>query len=277
VSGCGFWGLAVGGYFQTAQAGYEAAAVVDWDAAAGFGQTGFAGSEWEAAAEFGRGSAAGIGADGVGSGWGFAEEMRRRMGEGFEPDARFMEESWTMGVDAAEESFRARREGKAERARQSEAFREVDSVGARAFAQASAWYAAMRRAAGGTALAERGAVEEDGVRRADAAWLQRCAEEPFGGWQERGVEGGEADGDAVAGEDETDGMAGAMTVGRARRVLGLSAESTREQVRAAYRKMAGEWHPDRVAGRAEEVRQAATALMAEINEAYRVLREAMGG
>jgi curved DNA-binding protein CbpA len=68
-----------------------------------------------------------------------------------------------------------------------------------------------------------------------------------------------------------------MTVGRARRVLGLSAESTREQVRAAYRKMAGEWHPDRVAGRAEEVRQAATALMAEINEAYRVLREAMGG
>jgi curved DNA-binding protein CbpA len=36
--------------------------------------------------------------------------------------------------------------------------------------------------------------------------------------------------------------------------------------------MAGAWHPDRVASGAEAVRQAATEQMAEINEAYRVLR-----
>jgi DnaJ-domain-containing protein 1 len=209
---------------------------------------------------------------GPAEGWGFAEEVRRRMGEGFEPDARFMEESWTMGVDGAEQSFRARREGAAERERQSKAFREVDSVGARAFAQASEWYAAMRRAAGGTALVERGSAGDEGARRVDAAWLQQCAEEPFGGWQAREVGADAWGSDAVAELDEAEGM----TLGRARRVLGLSAESTREQVRAAYRKMAGEWHPDRVAGRAEAVRRAATEQMAEINEAYRVLRGAVG-
>jgi DnaJ family protein C protein 3 len=67
-----------------------------------------------------------------------------------------------------------------------------------------------------------------------------------------------------------------MSLGRAMRLLGLTAASTREQVRAAYRRMAGEWHPDRVAGRAEGVRRAATEQMAEINEAYRVLRAAVG-
>jgi DnaJ-domain-containing protein 1 len=231
-----FWGMAVGGYFQS------------------------------------------VSEPGQAAGWGFAEEVGRRMGEGFEPDARFMEESWTMGVDAAEQSFRARREGAAERERRDQvereqrgkAFREVDSVGARAFAQASEWYAAMRRAASGTALAERGGADEDGARRMDAAWLQQCAEEPFGGWRERGAA-------AADGGEDADAVADAgMTVGRARRVLGLSVESTREQVRAAYRRMAGEWHPDRVAGQAEEVRKAATEQMAEINDAYRMLRGPVG-
>ena len=71
----------MGGYFQsanTAQAGYEAAG-------------------------FGHGEA--------GNGWGFAEEMRQRMGDEFEPDAQFMEESWTLGLAAAAESWRARRHG----------------------------------------------------------------------------------------------------------------------------------------------------------------------
>jgi DnaJ-domain-containing protein 1 len=198
-------------------------------------------------------------------GWGFAEELRRRMGEEFEPDSQFMEESWTMGVDRAAEGFRARREGAAERERQGREFREMDSVGAMAFAQASEWYAEMQRAANG-ALVERG-----GERRRDAAWLQQCAEEPFGGWREREAVVDEDGGGAEAGLGE----AGGMTMGRALRLLGLTAASTREQVRAAYRRMAGEWHPDRVAGRAEEVRRAATEQMAEINEAYRVLRGAV--
>jgi DnaJ-domain-containing protein 1 len=228
----------MGGYFQsasTAQAGYKAAG-------------------------FGRGEA--------GDGWGFAEEMRLRMGDEFEPDAQFMEESWTLGVAAAAENWRARRQGGAERERQSQAFREMDSVGARAFAQASEWYAAMRRSASGAAgseIAEREMVDESNAAQRRAAWLQRCAEEPFGGWQAE---------EPVANETTSDAGEG-MTLGRAMRLLGLTAASTREQVRAAYRRMAGEWHPDRVAGRAEAVRQAATEQMAEINEAYRLLRSAV--
>jgi DnaJ-domain-containing protein 1 len=226
------------------------------DAAQGYAET----------AEFARGEA----------GWGFAEEVRRRMGEGFEPDAQFMEESWTLGVGAAAESWRARRGGAVRERGDQEArerrnreergreFREMDSVGARAFAQASEWYAAMRRAGSG-ALAGRG-----GQTGGDAGWLQRCAEDPFGGWRAREAVAEEVEGGAG------EGMAGGMSLGRAMRLLGLTAASTREQVRAAYRRMAGEWHPDRVAGRAEGVRRAATEQMAEINEAYRVLRAAVG-
>jgi len=227
----------MGGYFQsanTAQVGYEAA--------------GFARGEG-------------------GDGWGFAEEIRQRMGEEFEPDAQFMEESWTLGVAAATESWRARRQRGAERERQSQAFREMDSVGARAFAQASEWYAAMRRSGSGAGseIAERHGAGDASAARDRAAWLQRCAEEPFGGWRPQ---------EPVAKEATADEGEG-MTLGRAMRLLGLTAASTREQVRAAYRRMAGEWHPDRVAGRAEAVRQAATEQMAEINEAYRVLRSAV--
>jgi DnaJ-domain-containing protein 1 len=199
------------------------------------------------------------------------------MGEEFEPDSQFMEESWTMGVAAAEQSFRERREGAAERERldqvererRGQAFREMDNVGARAFAQASEWYAAMRRAGSGAAgsqIAERELVDGDIAAniagRDRAAWLQQCAEEPFGGWREREPVADGASADAGEG----------MTLERAMRLLGLTAASTREQVRAAYRKMAGAWHPDRVASGAEAVRQAATEQMAEINEAYRVLR-----
>jgi DnaJ-domain-containing protein 1 len=236
--------LEMGGYFQsanTAQAGYEAAG-------------------------FGHGEA--------GNGWGFAEEMRQRMGDEFEPDAQFMEESWTLGLAAAAESWRARRHGGAnrerldqvERERRGQAFREMDNVGARAFAQASEWYAAMRRSGSvaGSEIAERQLVDEDNPAHDRAAWLQQCAEEPFGGWRAR-------EPDADEGPKKNEGM----TLGRAMRLLGLTAASTREQVRAAYRRMAGEWHPDRVSGHAEAVRQAATEQMAEINEAYRLLRSAV--
>jgi DnaJ family protein C protein 3 len=62
-----------------------------------------------------------------------------------------------------------------------------------------------------------------------------------------------------------------MTQLRACRLLGVNAGSTREQVRAAYRRMASQWHPDR---RTDEVGRVANERMAAINEAYRLLREA---
>ena len=43
------------------------------------------------------------------------------------------------------------------------------------------------------------------------------------------------------------------------------------EIRAAYRRKVSQWHPDRLDRRSEDVRQRATAQMAAINEAYRLL------
>jgi DnaJ-class molecular chaperone len=63
-----------------------------------------------------------------------------------------------------------------------------------------------------------------------------------------------------------------MTPRRACRLLGVSANSSGEQIKAAYRRMASQWHPDRLARGSEHERQMATEQMAAINEAYSLLR-----
>jgi len=69
-------------------------------------------------------------------------------------------------------------------------------------------------------------------------------------------------------------LAGPLTPESACRVLGVAAASSREQIRAAYRKMASRYHPDRqdrlVRSGARE-QKLATDRMAAVNEAYRVL------
>jgi DnaJ-domain-containing protein 1 len=57
------------------------------------------------------------------------------------------------------------------------------------------------------------------------------------------------------------------------RLLGVTAAGTREQLRAAYRRMVVAWHPDRLE-RGSDTRQA-TERMAAINAAYRLLRGAL--
>jgi DnaJ like chaperone protein len=63
-----------------------------------------------------------------------------------------------------------------------------------------------------------------------------------------------------------------MTQDRAYLLLGVTETSTQRQIKAAYRQMVSQWHPDRLELRTEEVRQLATERMAAINEAYRLLR-----
>jgi DnaJ-domain-containing protein 1 len=58
---------------------------------------------------------------------------------------------------------------------------------------------------------------------------------------------------------------------RACRLLGISPDSAREQIRSAYRRKVSECHPDRLHGANEQMRQLATEQMAELNHAYRVL------
>jgi DnaJ-class molecular chaperone len=62
-----------------------------------------------------------------------------------------------------------------------------------------------------------------------------------------------------------------MTKELACRLLGVIAPSTRKQIKAAYRRMVSQWHPDRLELASEEVRQMANERMATINEAYHLL------
>jgi DnaJ-class molecular chaperone len=66
-------------------------------------------------------------------------------------------------------------------------------------------------------------------------------------------------------------MAGPLTVESARELLGIAVTSTREQIRAAYRKMASRYHPDRLARSAPHEQKLASERMASINEAYQLL------
>lgn len=56
-------------------------------------------------------------------------------------------------------------------------------------------------------------------------------------------------------------------------VLGISSTATAEEITKAYRTLAKKFHPDRYAGRSENVRLAAEQRMAELNEAYKLARE----
>lgn len=57
------------------------------------------------------------------------------------------------------------------------------------------------------------------------------------------------------------------------RLLGVSPDATREELRAAYRYRVRLHHPDLVAGKGETVRQAATEMTALLNEAYSCLSD----
>lgn len=55
-------------------------------------------------------------------------------------------------------------------------------------------------------------------------------------------------------------------------VLEVSPEATAEEIRSAYRRMAQQYHPDKVAGQSPQVRQEAERRMKEINVAYGELK-----
>jgi DnaJ-class molecular chaperone len=76
--------------------------------------------------------------------------------------------------------------------------------------------------------------------------------------------------DGLHPEDEL--IAGPLTLESARRLLGVGATSTQEQIRVAYRQMASRYHPDRLAQGAPSEQKLASDRMASINEAYHLLR-----
>lgn len=60
---------------------------------------------------------------------------------------------------------------------------------------------------------------------------------------------------------------------QSREVLGITADSSPAEIKAAYHRKVLLWHPDRLAGMAPELQEVATAKLKEINEAYEIICE----
>ena len=69
---------------------------------------------------------------------------------------------------------------------------------------------------------------------------------------------------------------GGTTLEEAYKVLGISADATDEEVRKAYRKMVIQHHPDKVQNLGEDVKEAATRKLQEINKAKEMIFKARG-
>ena len=69
---------------------------------------------------------------------------------------------------------------------------------------------------------------------------------------------------------------GAGNLDAAYKVLGISPDATDKEVKAAYRRLALQHHPDRVATLGEEVKKAAERKFKEINEAKETIYKARG-
>jgi hypothetical protein len=183
-------------------------------------------------------------------------------GDDPETDPLFFEESWTLGAAAAAGRWRQRQKEPENCECQRRAIREFNSVGTLAFVQDRERYAerfSMARPA--TASGHQ-----------DSDWLPPFFAEPFTQTENQAPQGWET----FAEENSRPRTTHSMTRQHARHLLGVTAASTREQIKAAYRRMASQWHPDRLKCRTEEARHLATEQMAAINEAYSIIREATG-
>lgn len=187
--------------------------------------------------------------------WGFVDEFQRLVGENSEPDVRFFVDSWTSGTAAAVTSFQQRWRRQPEREVPSEAFGESDSLDTVTFTQMNAELSATASVSASAGRSSAGSprhpTEDASAQAQEEAWRE---------WESFA--------------EERDGSSGAihpMTKDLACRLLGVAAANTRKQIKAAYRKMVSQWHPDRLELATEEMRQLANERMAIINEAYHLL------
>jgi DnaJ-domain-containing protein 1 len=185
----------------------------------------------------------------------FVAHMQELFGE--EPDPLFLQESWSVGVVAATENLHRRQRQQAEHEKELRncALRELGRI------------ASLR--------GQREAVseaEELGWRPADWVPADQVVQRVLPhGWMPVGVPQGES----FEQKTTVRQVGGALTMAYAEEMLGVTAGSSREEIRSAYRRMVGMCHPDKYQHAAEAVRARATRQMAELNEAYRMLCESL--
>lgn len=198
----------------------------------------------EASFEDVRGAQARAAADGPRggeSGAPFLTQIEQVLGAETEPDSEFFVDSWTVGIAAASENLLRRKMKTREHETPSWVtlpfFTTLYVDRAEALGEAE-WPLGQARA-----------------EEASVAYLR---------WR------GDEESDDGQAADEVE-MACPLTLESACRVLGVAATSTREQIRAAYRKMASRYHPDRLAQSGAREQELASDRMARVNEAYRLL------
>jgi hypothetical protein len=190
--------------------------------------------------------------------WPLASQIRRLLGENCELDPTFFEQIWTSGQPAAVANHRSRRDRAAAVDFQDCTFAGLGGFG-NFFTQEGEWSQDYRPYAPCAVPSASYA----------ASWLQ----EPLEELEERASDHASAVGSAASGEDAKDhDVSCSMQYRRACELLSVSMYSTEAQIKAAYRRMAGQWHPDRLEHRSEEVRTLATKQMTAINQAYCYLR-----
>jgi len=168
----------------------------------------------------------------------FADQLHGILGDDSDLDPVFLEESWTLGVPAAMHRRQERRQSQAERERQGRDFRELNSLGTLTFVDAGEWLGGLPHF-----TAQMASTRETHTPETHCTASTQPIE-----------------------------PAQLSPEHSACRLLGVTPASTRDQLRAAYRRMVVAWHPDRVERGSETLRRQATERMAAINEAYHLLR-----
>jgi hypothetical protein len=162
-------------------------------------------------------------------------------------DPRFLEESWTIGVTAALKN----RQQRVQRQSAQQQDHPCDGLGSDFFVRLRQWDAQQPAPASDT--------------QSDAEVCQDTEATQTGPDWNRFNTARESRRHLSAPTE--------MNTTLAHRLLGVTAMSTREQIRSAYRRLVGQWHPDRVAQSSEEMRRQANEQMIAINLAYRLLCE----
>jgi len=189
-----------------------------------------------------------------------ADQIREMLGEDYALAASFLEESWASGRSITSDTCRRMRNNAVKNV-EGVTFADLNTLG-------SFFFSTAHKLAGDPPAHPHPADSPSAYR---AAWLRDPLEElPSQGEDHASVQN--AAGFKKHAYDER--TLAAMTYQRACELLSVSEHSSAAQVKAAYRRMVSEWHPDRLERSGESVRAFATKQMAAINEAYHLLMEA---
>jgi hypothetical protein len=173
--------------------------------------------------------------------WPLVAQLEPVLGEELAPDAHFFVESWTYGVATAAKNLRLRQEELTDCAQQKSSWLDFNSFIPRFSAEE--FLIEHQRARDLRIPSSPGAGTHGSAIKETEEFPRNC-------------------------DYETSGL---LTVQQARCLLGVDVNSSRRQVKTAYRRLMGLNHPDRLLGVSVQAKQIATERTILINRAYHLL------